>query len=114
MTSTVPVRRAIPCTRFASFQTRNAKLRGHSVVGIFQSDLQVITQICAALRGGATGASATTAKDIVEPKKIPEDVFDTAETGRAPCLAAATGNSCMPKVIVALPLGRISKHTVGF
>src|SRR6185369_10670679 len=109
-----PVRRSAPLTVFASFKTRDAQLRSHSVEGIFQRDLEIVTKIGAPLRGCAARASAATAKDIVEPKKISEDIFDTTETGRAPCLSAATGNSCMSKVIVTLSLGGISKHTVGF
>jgi hypothetical protein len=108
------VRRAVSLTLFASFKTRDTQLRSHSVVRIFERNLQVVTQIGAALRGRATGASATATKDVVEPKKIPEDIFDAPETRRSPGLSGATGNAGMSKVIVTLPLGGIGKHTVGF
>src|SRR4030095_1162644 len=70
------VRRAVSLTLFASFKTRDTQLRSHSVVRIFERNLKVITQIGAALRDRATGASATATKDVVETKKIPEDIFD--------------------------------------
>jgi hypothetical protein len=53
-------------------------------------------------------------KNITKTKKIAEDVFDSTKTRRAPALARAAGNSCMPKTIVTLPLISIGKHAVRF
>src|SRR6185503_9162376 len=40
-----PVRRSAPLTVFASFKTRDAQLRSHSVEGIFQRNLEIVTQV---------------------------------------------------------------------
>jgi hypothetical protein len=108
------VRRSVSLTAFASFKTRDAQLRSHSVVGIFERNLEVVAQVGAPLRGRAAGASTATAKDVVEAKKVPEYIFDTTETGRSPGLSGAAGNARVSKVIVTLPLGGIGKDTVGF
>src|SRR5258705_4494875 len=108
------VRRSVSLTAFAGFKTRNAKLSSHSVVGIFERNLEVVAQVSAALRGRPAGASPASAKDVIEPKKVPEDIFNATETGRSPGLSGATGYAGMSKVIVTLPLGGVSKHTVGF
>ena len=107
-------RRAVAFAGFAGFQTRDAQLRGHSVAGFFQRDLQVVTKIGAALRCRAARAAATTAKHIAETKQIAEDVFDATEARRAPACAGAAGNSCMTKAVVTLALFGIGQHAVGF
>jgi hypothetical protein len=107
-------RRPVSFTGLASFKSRNPQLRSHSVVGIFQRNLQVITQIGAALGGGTAGASATPAEDIVETEEIAEDVFYPAEAGRTPGLSSAAGNTGMAKVVVTLSLLGVSEYAVSF
>ena len=91
-------------------------MRRHPVCGFFERDLEVVTEIGAALRRCASRATAPATKHISKTKQIAEDVFNSTKTGSAPRARAcgATGNSGMTEPVVTLPLLGIREDAVGF
>ena len=54
--------------RFTGFQSGDAQLRGHTVVGFFECDLEIVTKVSTALRCRTASPCARSAKDIIKPK----------------------------------------------
>src|SRR5215213_9485953 len=88
-------------------------MRRHSIGCVFERDLEIVTEIGAALGRRPARAAAAAAKHVAETKQVAENVFDSTKAGRAPRAGAGgTGNSRMTESIVTLPLFPIRQHTV--
>src|ERR1700730_9156936 len=64
--------RASAVANFAEFQTRQPDFRVHSRGRLFKTAVHVVAEVCAAL---GTIARAASSKNILEPKKIAEDIL---------------------------------------
>src|SRR5205814_9510277 len=102
--------------RLASLELWNPQLRSHPHRRLFQSYLEVVTEIRSSLRrGSASARSAGGVKYIAETKQVAQDVFYAAEAGGAPRgIGGAARNSRMPETIVTLSPFSIRKHPIRF
>ncbi len=97
---------AVACA--AAFKPRDPQLFFFSVRGVFEGDLEIVSQIRAPLN--RTAAAAARSEHIAKTEHI-EDVFDIGESG------IETGSGTrrrMPESIVCCTLFRIGKHGIGF
>ncbi len=107
--------RARAVARLAVFLARQLDFGGHARGGLFERERHVVSQIGPALRAAASAAPAAPSKQVLEAKKIAEDVVEILEDGAVKSLAGATaGKARMAVRVVDLPLLRITQHAVGF
>ena len=95
----------------AGFQPRRLNLGRQPEYGVFEVDLQVVTQILAALRTVAPPSPRLSAKQVAEAEELAQDV---AEIGELIGIESAAGSlhCLMPKAVVGGPLLRIAEDTV--
>src|SRR6266849_1396166 len=107
--------RARAVARLAVFLARQLDFGGHARGGLFERERHVVSQIGPALRAAAPAAPAATYTQVLEAKKIAEDVVEILEDGAVKSLAgAAAGKARVTVGVVDLPLLRITQHAVGF
>src|SRR5712691_1204403 len=107
--------RARAVARLAVFLARQLDFGGHARGGLFERERHVVSQIGPALRAAAPAAPAAPSKQVLEAKKIAEDVVEILEDGAVKSLAgAAAGKARVTVGVVDLPLLRITQHAVGF
>src|SRR5713226_3656133 len=73
--------RARAVARLAVFLARQLDFGGHARGGLFERERHVVSQIGPALRAAASAAPAASSKQVLEAKKISEDVVEILEDG---------------------------------
>src|SRR6185503_2390410 len=100
---------ALALAMLAGFEARRLDFGGHPEDGIFEIDLQVVTQVFAPLRSVAP-PSAASAKQVAQAEKLAEDVAEVGELIRIDAAGALHG--LVPESIVGGALLRIAEHAV--
>src|ERR1043166_3728120 len=101
----------------AGFEARDSELRRHPGGGLFERHLQIVAEVCGALRPRAPSARpGTSAEHVAEAEEVAEDVLDAAEPLRAPARRAprARRDSGVAEVVVARALLGVGEDGVGF
>ncbi len=101
--------------RVAHLEFGNSQLRSHASGGLFQSNLEIVTQISAPMRcrSPATRTRAG-AKYIAKTEQIAKNIFEAAKPWRAPGRTRRGGNARVAKPIVTPALLGIGKHGISF
>ena len=107
--------RAFALAASALFHAGNLQVGRQASHGIFEADLQVITNVFAALSAGAALAAATrSAEHIAETEHVAENIAQIGESAGIEPAAGSSRNALMSETIVGRPLLAVAQYAIGF